>query len=155
MGGDVTGGGDAVSTLDVTLTPDEEQFLSDLLRLIGEEGGGEGGGEDGRVTGGEDGGDKTGGETFDLGDAGDSVPGGATAQEEITVRKPPGRTTGVTVIPDLFTGRTTGFRGLGTTGLQESLTAFRPAGEIRAGTGKPRKNVWNEASLRLKDALGL
>ena len=48
-----------------------------------------------------------------------------------------------------------GIRGVTQTGLQESLTSFRPAGEIRAGTGKPRRNVWNEASLRLKDALGL
>jgi hypothetical protein len=36
------------------------------------------------------------------------------------------------------------------------LTAYRGAGEIEGDpSGKPRKNVWNEASLRLKDALGL
>jgi hypothetical protein len=36
------------------------------------------------------------------------------------------------------------------------LTSYRGAGEIEGQkTGKPRKNVWNEASLRLKDALGL
>ena len=36
------------------------------------------------------------------------------------------------------------------------LTAFRGAGEIEGQqTGKPRKNVWNEESLRLKDALGV
>jgi len=36
------------------------------------------------------------------------------------------------------------------------LTSYRGAGEIESQrTGKPRKNVWNEASLRLKDALGL
>ena len=41
---------------------------------------------------------------------------------------------------------------LGTTG----LTASRGAGEIEgAGTGKPRKKVWNEESLKLKDALGV
>lgn len=36
------------------------------------------------------------------------------------------------------------------------LTSYRGAGEIESQkTGKPRRNVWNEASLRLKDALGL
>ena len=42
------------------------------------------------------------------------------------------------------------------TGLTQALTASRPAGEIEADpSGKKRQNVWNEASLRLKDALGL
>jgi hypothetical protein len=59
------------------------------------------------------------------------------------------------VRPGGGTGIGQGIRGITQTGLQESLTSFRPAGEIRAGTGKPRRNVWNEASLRLKDALGL
>jgi hypothetical protein len=37
-----------------------------------------------------------------------------------------------------------------------SLTSYRGAGEIEGQrTGKPRRNVWNESSLRLKDALGL
>jgi hypothetical protein len=41
---------------------------------------------------------------------------------------------------------------LGTTG----LTSSRGAGEIEgAGTGKARKKVWNEESLKLKDALGV
>ena len=41
-------------------------------------------------------------------------------------------------------------------GLTQALTAQRGAGEIEGDpSGKPRKNVWNEASLRLKDALGL
>jgi hypothetical protein len=41
---------------------------------------------------------------------------------------------------------------LGTTG----LTAYRGAGEIEGtGSGKPRKKVWNEESLKLKDALGV
>jgi len=41
---------------------------------------------------------------------------------------------------------------VGTTG----LTGERGAGEIESKeTGKKRKNVWNEASLRLKDALGV
>jgi hypothetical protein len=36
------------------------------------------------------------------------------------------------------------------------LTGEREAGEIDSKeTGKKRKNVWNEASLRLKDALGV
>jgi hypothetical protein len=41
----------------------------------------------------------------------------------------------------------------GTTG---GLTSTRGAGELESKeTGKPRKNVWNEESLRLKDALGV
>ena len=41
-------------------------------------------------------------------------------------------------------------------GTRGGLTSFRGAGEIEdTSTGKPRKNVWNESSLRLKDALGL
>ena len=41
---------------------------------------------------------------------------------------------------------------LGTTG----LTAYRGAGEIEGpGTGKARRKVWNEESLKLKDALGV
>lgn len=149
--------GEAVGTMDVSLTPDEEEFLSELLRLIGEGGAGEGEQGDqtttfdmaGDVTGG-------GGKAFDLGvDKEEVEKGGGTSDlvgESVTTRGGGAR---VSVTPDIFSRRTTGFRGLGTTGLQESLTAFRPAGEIRAGTGKPRKNVWNEASLRLKDALGL
>lgn len=36
------------------------------------------------------------------------------------------------------------------------LGAFTPAGELEpGGSAKPRQSVWNEASLRLKDALGL
>ena len=43
-------------------------------------------------------------------------------------------------------------QALGTTG----LTAYRGAGEIEGpGSGKPRKKVWNEESLKLKDALGV
>jgi hypothetical protein len=38
----------------------------------------------------------------------------------------------------------------------QGLTGFRGAGEIESQqTGKPRKKVWNEESLRLKDALGV
>jgi hypothetical protein len=35
------------------------------------------------------------------------------------------------------------------------LTGYRPAGEIESELGLGREDVWNEASLRLKDALGL
>jgi hypothetical protein len=43
-----------------------------------------------------------------------------------------------------------------TSTLGQALTGYRGAGEIEGKkTGKPRKNVWNEESLRLKDALGL
>jgi len=42
------------------------------------------------------------------------------------------------------------------TTLGQALTGYRGAGEIEGKkTGKPRRNVWNEESLRLKDALGL
>jgi hypothetical protein len=45
---------------------------------------------------------------------------------------------------------------LGTSPLEQSLAAYRPPGEVEGeATGKPRQNVWNEASLRLKDALGI
>jgi len=40
--------------------------------------------------------------------------------------------------------------------LADSLAAYRPAGAIEGEeSGKERQNVWNEKSLRLKDALGL
>jgi len=40
--------------------------------------------------------------------------------------------------------------------LGQALTGYRGAGEIEGKkSGKPRQNVWNEESLRLKDALGL
>ena len=45
---------------------------------------------------------------------------------------------------------------LGTTGTTTGLTAERGAGEIEGtGSGKPRQKVWNEESLKLKDALGV
>ena len=48
-------------------------------------------------------------------------------------------------------------QALGTvTGSTTGLTAFRDAGEIEGtGSGKPRRKVWNEESLKLKDALGV
>ena len=42
-----------------------------------------------------------------------------------------------------------------TSGTTTSLTGERGAGEIEGEGGTNRKNVWNEESLRLKDALGL
>jgi hypothetical protein len=43
-----------------------------------------------------------------------------------------------------------------TSTLGQALTGYRGAGEIEGKkSGKPRQNVWNEESLRLKDALGL
>jgi hypothetical protein len=42
------------------------------------------------------------------------------------------------------------------TTLGQALTGYRGAGEIEGKkSGKPRQDVWNEESLRLKDALGL
>jgi hypothetical protein len=41
-------------------------------------------------------------------------------------------------------------------GTSGGLTSTRGAGELESKeTGKPRQNVWNEESLRLKDALGV
>jgi len=46
--------------------------------------------------------------------------------------------------------------GGATTGTTVGLTGERGAGEIESKeSGKARQNVWNEASLRLKDALGV
>jgi hypothetical protein len=43
-----------------------------------------------------------------------------------------------------------------TTGISGGLAGERGAGELESKeTGKTRQNVWNEASLRLKDALGV
>jgi hypothetical protein len=40
--------------------------------------------------------------------------------------------------------------------LADALAAYRPAGAIEGvDSGGKRQNVWNEKSLRLKDALGL
>jgi hypothetical protein len=43
----------------------------------------------------------------------------------------------------------------GTPTATTGLTSYRAAGEIEGEGGTNRKNVWNEESLRLKDALGL
>jgi hypothetical protein len=40
--------------------------------------------------------------------------------------------------------------------LADALAAYRPSGAIEGkGTGDERQDVWNEKSLRLRDALGL
>lgn len=63
--------------------------------------------------------------------------------------------TGVT--PPLAQALGTSFTGgAATTGISTGLAGERGAGELESKeTGKERKNVWNEASLRLKDALGV
>ena len=78
-------------------------------------------------------------------------PVDATAPEKII--QPSLYFTGVapTASP-LAQGLGTSFSALPTTG----LTGERGAGEIESKeSGKQRQNVWNEASLRLKDALGV
>jgi hypothetical protein len=46
--------------------------------------------------------------------------------------------------------------GFASSPLQQALGAYTPPGQVESeSTGKPRQNVWNEASLRLKDALGV
>jgi hypothetical protein len=74
---------------------------------------------------------------------------------------PPKDTTNITIAsvktPKLrqVTQPTT-FGGTGSSPLQQALTAYRPAGEIEdVSSGKEQQNVWNESSLRLKDALGI
>ena len=61
----------------------------------------------------------------------------------------PGRQTvqlGTTLQPPFYPSSTLG----------QALTGYRGAGEIEGKkSGKPRRDVWNEESLRLKDALGL
>jgi len=70
----------------------------------------------------------------------------STTPTVITTTKVTPETT--TVLPDVLK---TKFYAMPT-----SLTSLRGAGEIESpATGKKRKNVWNEESLRLKDALGL
>jgi hypothetical protein len=63
--------------------------------------------------------------------------------------KTPGRQTvqlGTTLQPPFYPSSTLG----------QALTGYRGAGEIEGKkSGKPRRDVWNEESLRLKDALGL
>lgn len=65
----------------------------------------------------------------------------------ITVTPSPVKTTRTPALPTI-----TGFKR---SPLEQALTAYRPAGEIESELGLGREDVWNEASLRLKDALGL
>jgi len=115
----------------------------------------------------------------DLGDTGDIIDTGGVdlgdTGEDLSDTETDITTEDTTYKPDLFVyggktpkapttpGRQT--TNLGTTlqapfyptsTLGQALTGYRGAGEIEGKkTGKPRKNVWNEESLRLKDALGL
>ena len=86
------------------------------------------------------------------------------AQEPAKEEAKPTEAKKPTLSPIYFTGvapasATPLAQGLGTTisALPTTgLTAERGAGEIESKeTGKARQNVWNEASLRLKDALGV
>jgi hypothetical protein len=77
-----------------------------------------------------------------------------TAEQPASKKTPsPITFTGVTPLTQTFG---TSFSGVPTTGITAGLTGERGTGEIESKeTGKKRKNVWNEASLRLKDALGV
>jgi len=115
----------------------------------------------------------------DLGDTGDIIDTGGVdlgdTGEDLSDTETDITTEDTTYKPDLFvyggkTSKTPTTPGrqttnLGTTlqapfyptsNLGQALTGYRGAGEIEGKkTGKPRKDVWNEESLRLKDALGL
>jgi len=82
---------------------------------------------------------------------GGEKPADATSPEKVI--KPSIYFTGVAPTGGpLSQGLGTSFSALPTTG----LTSERGAGEIESKeSGKQRQNVWNEASLRLKDALGV
>ncbi len=76
------------------------------------------------------------------------------AEQTRTQKSPPITYTGVK--PLAQTLGTSFSLGAPTSGITTGLTGERGAGEIESKeTGKQRKNVWNEASLRLKDALGV
>jgi len=76
------------------------------------------------------------------------------AEQTRTQKSAPITYTGVT--PLAQTLGTSFSLGAPTSGITTGLTGERGAGEIESKeTGKQRKNVWNEASLRLKDALGV
>ena len=69
---------------------------------------------------------------------------------------PPGPTVSVTApVAPKPKSKLPSAAGFARSPLEQALTAYRPAGEIEAELGLGRENVWNEASLRLKDALGL
>jgi len=70
-----------------------------------------------------------------------------TKEEEISVSvspvKPPKKTSSPTI------------SAFARSPLEQALSAYRPPGEVEGESGIDRQNVWNEASLRLKDALGI
>jgi len=142
-----------------------------ISALIGGGRGGEAGGGGGTPGAGAGTGAGTGtkgtGTGAGIGGTGTGGGGTGTGNEE----EPPEKKDGYR--PDLFIygGKSPGGGGgrqttrLGTTlqppfspstTLGQALTGYRGAGEIEGKkTGKPRREVWNEESLRLKDALGL
>jgi hypothetical protein len=90
-----------------------------------------------------------------------NAPGGFAKDEEIAPEQPVYDYDPKAKIPfDVFTKTVLSPKtksaaalgqALGTTG----LASYRGAGEIEVGTGKARRKVWNEESLKLKDALGV
>jgi len=90
-----------------------------------------------------------------------NAPGGLTKDEEATPEqpvydydpkaKPPSDVFTKTVLSPKTKSSAALGQALGTTG----LAAYRGAGEVEVGTGKARRKVWNEESLKLKDALGV
>jgi len=79
----------------------------------------------------------------------------ATEADSVTPYKPEIFT--ATITPKSKIGGSASTEALGQAlGTTTGLTAARGAGEIEGtGSGKPRKKVWNEESLKLKDALGV
>jgi hypothetical protein len=85
----------------------------------------------------------------------EAAPTEGKAAEQPASKKTPSPITYTGVTP-LTQTLGTSFSGVPTTGTTTGLTGERGAGEIESKeTGKNRQNVWNEASLRLKDALGV
>jgi hypothetical protein len=97
--------------------------------------------------------------------AGTTTP---TSDKQPLAQKPADSTSEKVIKPSLYftgvaptggalaQGLGTSFSGVPTTGTSVGLTGERGAGEIESKeSGKARQNVWNEASLRLKDALGV
>jgi hypothetical protein len=84
------------------------------------------------------------------------APAGEKSAEKPSSKKTPSPITYTGVTPLAQTLGTSFSFGSPTSGTTVGLTGERGAGEIESKeTGKKRKNVWNEASLRLKDALGV
>ena len=86
----------------------------------------------------------------------EAAPAEEKAAEQPASKKTPSPITYTGVTPLAQTLGTSFSLGAPTSGITAGLTGERGAGEIESKeTGKQRKNVWNEASLRLKDALGV